>query len=87
MPLAEPSVEQCTAWLAGVKLGAIEVVRVHAERRLAGIAPQRAYELGVGWASEGDKIFWRYDVTAHLTDDARADFGDVQVVGHPDRRA
>lgn len=75
----EASVEQYNAWLAGVKLGAIEVVRLHAERRLGGIAPQTAYEMGVGWANEGDKIFWRYDVTAHLTDDAGADFGDVQV--------
>lgn len=73
------SAEQYNAWLSGVRLGAIEVVRVHAERRRGGVAPQTAYGLGVGWASEGGRIFWRYDVTAHLTDDESTDFGEVQV--------
>lgn len=73
------SAETYNAWLSGVTLGAIEVVRVHAERRRGGVAPQTEYGLGVGWTSEGGRIFWRYDVTAHLTDDASTDFGEVQV--------
>lgn len=72
------SADQYSAWLAGLELGSIEVVRLQAERRLSGVAPISRYELAAGWTVEENQIFWRYDLTAHLTDDANSDYGDVQ---------
>lgn len=74
----QPDPQQYNAWLAGLDLGAIEIVRLHAERRLSGVAPSTRYELSAGWTAESGQIFWRYDVQAHLTDDEGGDFGDVQ---------
>lgn len=75
----QPEPQRYNTWLAGLNLSVIEIVRLHAERRLSGAAPATRYELGAGWTAEGDQIFWRYDVQAHLTDDEGSDYGDVQV--------
>lgn len=73
-----PDVEQYRVFVEGLELAGVEVVRVFGERRLAGHAPQTRYSLGAGWQAERGSVVWRYDVGAHLTDEADADFGGVE---------
>ncbi|MCW2608438.1 MAG: hypothetical protein JWO60_3131 [Frankiales bacterium] len=75
---AEPDPQRYNTWLEGLSLSVIEVVAVQAERRRSGPAPATQYQLGAGWSVEENWLFWRYDVTAHLTDDDGTDYGDVQ---------
>jgi len=74
----ELSPQRYNTWLSALDLGVIEIVRLSAERRLSGVAPASRYELAAGWTAEDGFIYWRYDLTAHLTDDDAADYGDVQ---------
>lgn len=73
-----PDVEQYRVFVEGLELAGVELVRIVGERRVAGHAPQTRYALGAGWQAETGSIVWRYEVSAHLTDETDADFGVVE---------
>jgi hypothetical protein len=63
------------AFVAGLELAEIEPVKIHGERIAPGAATQTRFDLTAGYLEDGTTIRYRYDVTAHLTNDAGTDLG------------
>jgi len=58
-----------SAFVAGLELAGIELVKVHGERTAAGAAAQTRFDMTAGYMQDGTVIHYRYDLTAHFADD------------------
>ena len=74
----EPTPELYNAFVAGLALEEIQLVRVSGERRIAGEPSELGFGFGGGFAVEADRLQIRYDVTAQLLGDEAAVLSEVQ---------
>lgn len=65
------------AFVDGLELAGIELVRVHGERAEAGAAAQTRFDMSAGYMRDGGVIHYRYDLTAHFTDDRGTALGSA----------
>jgi hypothetical protein len=65
------------AFTAGLELAEIELVKIHGERAASGLATQTRFDLTASYLQDETTIHYRYDVTAHLTNDAGTSLGYV----------
>ena len=65
------------AFVGGLELAGIELVRVHGERTEAGAAAQTRFDMSAGYMRDGGAIHYRYDLTAHFTDDRGTALGSA----------
>jgi hypothetical protein len=65
------------AFVGGLELAGIELVRVHGERAEAGAAAQTRFDMSAGYMRDGGVIHYRYDLTAHFTDDRGTALGSA----------
>jgi hypothetical protein len=64
-----------SAFVDGLELAEIELVKIHGERTASGAATQTRFDLTASYQQDGTAIHYRYDVIAHLTSDAGTDLG------------
>ncbi|HUD40078.1 MAG TPA: hypothetical protein VMR14_24515 [Streptosporangiaceae bacterium] len=65
------------AFIGGLDLAAIELVKVSGERTVVGIATQSRFELTASYMQDDAVIYFRYEATAHFTDDHEVVLGIV----------
>lgn len=65
------------AFIDDVELVSIEVVRLHAERTIAGPVEQTRFDLSASYMQDGAIIHYRYDLSAHLTDNEGSTLGNA----------
>jgi hypothetical protein len=75
---AAPSAEAYSAFVQALTLESIDVVKLNAERRAPGDASHTRFELSAAWQRAEDRMLWRYEVVAHLTDPDENDYGTVE---------
>ena len=64
-------------FIATLQLVGIELVKIQGERTSSGTSAQNRFNLSAGYMLAGDKIHYRYDVTAHFLDDAENAVGNA----------
>ncbi len=57
------------AFVADFELAGIELVKIHGERTVAGVATQTRFDLTASYMRDEAVIHYRYEVTAHFVDD------------------
>ena len=67
------------AYIAGLLVHNIEVVRLYAERLAAEEPSEVKFDTALGYARQGQGVNYRYDVTARLVDAAGNDVAKVEV--------
>lgn len=72
-----PSNETYNAFVSTLSLASIDLVAVSGERRSVGVASRTRFDLQAGFQLGDDAIRYRFDLTAHLTDDDAGDCGQV----------
>jgi|ERR1022692_65420 hypothetical protein len=75
----EPDAATYNAFVEGLELTEIELVKVDGERVAAGVATQTRFDLTAGYLQDGTAICYRYDVIAHLTNDPGTELGHAAV--------
>jgi hypothetical protein len=65
------------AFIEGLELAGIEIVRLHAERTTVGIAEQTKFDLTASYMQDDAVIHYRYDLTAHLIDNKGTNLGNA----------
>lgn len=65
------------AFIADLRLIGIELVKIQGERTSSGTSLQNRFNLSAGYMIDADKINFRYEVAAHLMDDAGSVLGNV----------
>jgi hypothetical protein len=65
------------AFIAALQLTGIELVKIQGERTSPGASSQNRFGLSAGYMLDGEKIHYRYDVTAHFLDDTGKVLGNA----------
>lgn len=75
----EPDAHVYNAYIAGLTLRNVEVVRLYGERVAAGEPNEVKFDTALGYSGHGQEVNYRYDVTARLVDTAGNDVARVEV--------
>ena len=65
------------AFIAALQLTGVELVKIQGERTSPGVSSQNRFGLSAGYMLDGEKIHYRYDVTAHFLDDTGKVLGNA----------
>jgi hypothetical protein len=71
----EPDAAAYNAFVAGLELAGIELVKIGGERIAAGVSSQVRFDLTAGYLQDENGINYRYDASACITDEVGADLG------------
>jgi len=75
----EPDAATYNAFIAGLELVDIELVKVGGERVATGVATQTRFDLAASYLQDEATIRYRYDATARLMNEADTDLGHAAV--------
>lgn len=67
----------CNAFIAGLELAGAGLIKIHGDRIAGGVAVQTRFDLAASYAPDGATIHYRYDITAHFTDEAGTELGNA----------
>jgi hypothetical protein len=71
----EPDAAAHNAFVAGLELTGIELVKIGGERGATGAATQTRFDLTAGYLQDEHAIYCRYDAVAHITNEDGTDVG------------
>lgn len=71
----EPDATAYNAFVAGLELAGIELIKISGERIATGVSSQVRFDLTAGYLQDENGINYRYDAAAHITDETGADLG------------
>jgi len=65
------------SFVTDLDLASAEIVKVHGERTATGVAMQIKFDLAASYLRDEATIHYRYDLTAHFTDDHETALGNA----------
>jgi hypothetical protein len=76
-PAAELDAGAYNAFVAGLELARIDLIKIGGERASTSAAAQIRFDLTAGYSQDENGINYRYDATAYITDDEGIELGQA----------
>jgi hypothetical protein len=74
---SDPDPAAYNAFLEGLELADVEIVKLHAERTNGGAAGKTKFDFTASYRQDGAVVHYRYDVTAYVTGDEGTSLGNA----------